>query len=120
MRERRAIASSSARAQLIAICDAYLDYAIENSGLMQLMFNAHPGAVDDDEVRPVAAGTYRELRDACAPFEPVGEAPDSTETMIWSLIHGLALLRIGGRFANPSRVTNAPNFGDILPNLSLR
>ena len=120
MREGREAAPQTPNDQLIAICEAYLDFAVSNTGLIQLMFNAPPGTVDDAEMHTVGAETYQELHLACAPFAPVGDAPDSTETLIWSLVHGLAFLRLGGRLDNPNRSTAEPSFASVMPKLTLR
>lgn len=120
MVSRKEEASDTPRARLVAICDAYVDFAVHNPDLIQLMFNASPEKVDDAQLAKPAAAAYNELHIACLPFEPIGDTPDSTETLVWSLVHGLALLRIGGRFDNPSRETANPKFCDVLPELSLR
>lgn len=107
-------------AQLNALCEGYVAFASSNPGLVQLMFSNRKSIVDDTPLRPAAKRAYAVLQKACAPFEPVGDAPDSTETMIWSLVHGFVFLSLGERFANPYRVTPDPELSDILPKMTLR
>lgn len=113
-------ADDDPHARLYAVCEGYLAFAVANPGLIQLMFSNRKSIVDDTPLRPAAKRAYGVLQKACAPFEPVGEAPDSTETMIWSLVHGFVFLQIGERFANPYRSTPNPDLSDILPKLALR
>lgn len=120
MQDRRATAPDTPRERLVAICEGYLDFALSNPGMIHLMFNTGKESVDDTEVKPEGAKAYRELVEACAPFEPVGPDRDSTESLVWSLVHGLAFLRIGGRFDNPNRQTAEPSFSAILPDLKLK
>lgn len=113
-------APQTPRGKLIAICEGYVEYAMEHRGLVQLMFSNRQGVVDDAPLKPAAQRAYAVLREACAPFEPIGAEPDSTETMVWSLVHGFVLLRLGQRFDNPHRQTAEPKIADILPRLQLR
>lgn len=120
MEMRVAAAGSEPRERLIAVCEAYVDYALENPGLIELMFNAGKERVEKAAFGGSGQRAYGILRHACEPFEPVSAAPDSLETLIWSLIHGFAFLKIGGRFDNPGRVTPKPLVRDIIPDFTLR
>lgn len=117
---RRDRAGLAPRARLIAICEGYLAFARDNPGLVQLMFNALPEAVSRPEMQEAADRAYGVLQETCAAFEPVGDAADSTETMVWSLVHGFAFLGLGYGFEQARRVTRAPDFEDILPALTVR
>lgn len=120
MLAKRDAVGSDPRARLIAICDGYIAFAQDNPGLVQLMFNSLPEAVSHAEMADVADQAYQVLQETCAPFRPVGNAPDSTETMVWSLVHGFAFLGLGNGFEQPRRLTRSPNFADVLPDLMLR
>lgn len=120
MEQAQRSASATPRDRLVAICEGYVSFAIANRGLIQLMFSNRRGLVDDAPLRPAAGRAYAVLREACAPFEPVGNDPESTETMVWSLVHGFAFLRIGERFSNPYRSSDTPNIADVLPHLPLK
>ncbi|MEM8976548.1 MAG: WHG domain-containing protein [Pseudomonadota bacterium] len=113
-------APETPRDSLVAICEGYVSFAIANRGLIQLMFSNRRGLVDDAPLKPSAERAYSILREACAPFEPVGSDPESTETMVWSLVHGFAFLRIGKRFVNPYRSSIEPEISDVLPQLTLK
>jgi len=120
MQDRRATAPDTPRDRLVAMCEGYIDFALSNPGMVHLMFNTGKQAVDDTKMQPEGAKAYKQLAEACAPFEPVSSEPDSTESLVWSLVHGLAFLRIGGRFENPNRQTSEPVIAAILPNLKLK
>lgn len=120
MEHARENAPQTPRGRLVAICEGYVAFAEANRGLIQLMFSNRRGVVDDVPLRPAAERAYTVLREGCAPFAPIGTEPDSTETMIWSLVHGFAFLRTGERFANPYRNTPEPKVADVIPDLALR
>lgn len=119
MADRREAAAPGPRAKLIAICEGYIAFAKARPALIQLMFGARNWQSGED-IWQAGEAAYQILRDACAPFEPVGPQEDSTETLVWSLVHGLAFLDLGGRFDNPLRATPSPDIADILPPLPLR
>lgn len=106
--------------QLVAACEGYVMFAVENPGLIQLMFSTDKSRVEKVAFGDSGQKAYRLLSQVCAPFEPISSAEDSLETMIWSIIHGFALLTIGGRFDNPGRRTLFPKVSDVLPRLQLR
>ena len=120
MEDGRRSAPRDPRSELVAIGSAYVEFGEKNPALVQLMFNTEPASVDDLQLRDAAFETYLILRDACSPFAPIGPQPDSTETLVWSLVHGLLMLKLGGRLENPKRQTHRPLFEDVLPELPLR
>ena len=120
MVEAREKAKLDPRAQLVAICDGYLAFSRAHPGLFQLMFNAGQDIEPNPELIQTAERAYAELAHACAPFEPVQSHPQSTEIMVWSLIHGLACLLQGGQFRSPDASQPTPTIDDILPMLTLR
>ncbi len=89
------------------------------------MFQPHDFGQDDIDPTTLAellresGASCQILRDACAPFEHRGGNPLATETMIWSLVHGYAMLSCEGKIHTPSR-GQAPEITQILPRLSLR
>ena len=125
MKAHRAKASADPRAQLLAICDGYLAFATHHGALFRYMFQDFTEAkkqVDGpvlDEVNAESSAAYMELRMACAPFAPVGGHDQGTEVLVWSLVHGYAMLFS----SNPRAETPAgpiPDFAQILPNFPLR
>lgn len=106
--------SSSARDQLEAVCRGYITFAMVHSALFKFMFQPHD--VVPDELNTLTRevflektnASYQILRDACAPFEQSKASADETsnagklepnnlviETMVWSLVHGYAMLFCG-------------------------
>lgn len=120
MIEDRKKGAADPRAQLIGIGHGYLRFARENPGLFTLMFNSGADLLKTPDLTAAAEASYDVLRSACAPFEPVGPHPTSTEIMVWSLVHGMASLTLGQRFGPPDAASPAPGFADILPALTLR
>lgn len=120
MEDRVSSAVERPRDRLVAACEGYVEFALENPGLIQLMFNTDKNRVEKAAFGDSGQKAYRLLAEVCSPFKPIGSAEDSLETLIWSLIHGFALLNIGGRFDNPGRTTSHPNLHDVLPEFELR
>lgn len=128
MIQASANADASPHAQLRAICDGYINFARTHSAVFKFMFQSHgldKNTVDDasrDEWIRDATASYQVLRDACEPFESDGT---STEIMVWSLVHGYAMLFCGATIPLPScepspDVDPAPDFSKIMPNLRLK
>lgn len=120
MEAHRGGASHDPKDQLIAVCEGYVDFAQENAGLIALMFNTNRDQVLKSAFGDSGQRAYGILKSATQPFEPVGPDGDSTETLIWSLVHGFAFLKLGGRFDNPGRSTTNPSVASILPELKLK
>lgn len=125
MRNHRAKAAAEPRAQLLGICEGYLTFAAQHGALFRFIFQDFTEAqkqVDGkvlEEVNAESTAAYMELRSACAPFEPVNGHEQGTEVLVWSLVHGYAMLFS----SNPRKETPAgpiPDFEQILPNFPLR
>ncbi len=124
MRTHRAGAGTP-RARLLAICEGYLAFARRHRALFQFMFQ--PFAEDRAQINaPVMAeleahsgAAFQELAEACAPFEPVAGQAGGTEALVWSLVHGYAML-----FATAPEggtpIGTPPDFADILPDFPLK
>lgn len=118
----RARADTTPHSQLRAICDGYISFARTHSAVFKFMFQPHgldtsalDAASSDDLIRDATA-SYQVLRDACEPFESNGI---STEIMVWSLVHGYAMLFCGTTIQLPSS-DPAPDFSQIMPILKLK
>lgn len=80
---------------LRAVCSAYLTFAIERPALYQAMFVLPIDVkfASEDTPSPLKA-TFGELVGALKPFDP---HPDVRAEVTWAALHGLAVLRRGGR-----------------------
>lgn len=94
-------APQTPRDRLKGICRGYLRFALENAALFHLLFGFDANTKLEKDLETGDAAAYLILRDACAPFVPVGTDPVVIETQVWSLIHGYATLVLNGRFWDP-------------------
>ena len=118
-------AEATPQAHLLAICQGYLAFSRAHEPLFQIMFQPKPEELQRvnpqilEELDAESTKAFMILRAACAPFAPVGGHEQGTEVMVWSLVHGYAVL-----FASqPGEETPAgapPEFARILPELPLR
>ncbi len=126
MRDYRAAAKSDPQAQLAAICDGYIAFSRQHMAVFKFMFQPHDLANETldkttaTELKHESTASYQILQQACAPFAPEKTDPASMEIMIWSLVHGYAML-----FCNPcenglSPPQTIPDFSQILPKLKLK
>ena len=125
MLDYRSRAAAAPRAQLLAICEGYLAFVRAHAALFQIMFQPKPEGVEQvnpkilEELNIESTNAFMILQAACAPFAPLSGHDQGTEVMVWSLVHGYAML-----FANqPGEETPAgppPEFARILPDLPLR
>lgn len=125
MRESSAAANPSPRDQLNAICEGYVTFARDHRRLFQFMFQflgSADGEIDEtslSEKRQAASASYEILRQACIPFEHNNNDALNTETMVWSLVHGYAMLFSVEQGVQPPDQA-IPEFSEILPPLTLR
>ncbi len=80
---------------LRAVCSAYLTFAAERPSLYQAMF-VLPIDVNfaSDDTPPPLKAAFAELVGALKPFDA---RPDLRAEVAWATLHGLAVLRRGGR-----------------------
>ena len=126
MRDYRAAAKPDPQAQLVAICDGYIAFSRQHTAVFKFMFQPHDLANETldkttaTELEHESTASYQILQQACAPFASENADPASTEIMVWSLVHGYAML-----FCNPcenslSPPHTIPDFSQILPKLKLK
>lgn len=96
--------------RLKGICSGYLNFAIANPALFELIFSSAPMSTFEDGLQNRTNYAYEVLRDACAPFVPSHTDPIIIETQVWSLIHGYTHLYMAGRFGpiDPSQQSRGP------------
>ena len=118
-------AEASPRGQLNAICQGYIEFSRTHSALFRFMFHPHgevPADIDAttrSELEQASFASYDLLHRACMPFEHAGDNALNTEAMVWSLVHGYAML-FGSPDGGQSPAGPIPQFASILPKLSLR
>lgn len=125
MRRAADRADKTPHAQLNAICEGYIEYARSHTAVFKFMFQPHPvdtqtlDATTQQELARDSKASYQILRDACTPFEHSDADGITTEIMIWSLVHGYAML-----FSGPEKTETPtgplPHFSQILPKLKLK
>ena len=118
-------AEASPHGQLNAICQGYIEFSHTHSALFRFMFHPHgevPADIDATtraELEQASFASYEMLHQACMPFAHAGDNALNTETMVWSLVHGYAML-FAGPDSGQSPAGPIPQFASILPKLRLR
>jgi AcrR family transcriptional regulator len=107
---------ASRTAKLAAAMNGYVRFAREHPHLFALMFSSDLCDLDDPELQTAGAESYGVLREISAGLDwDKANKPDAdfrAETMIWSLVHGFALL------SNSGMLSTAPD-GSPQPALSV-
>ncbi len=116
MRESKENAVTDPRAQLLGLCQGYLEFAEKHEALFELIFSTEIKAHADDDPRTASKQAFRILEETCALFEPSPFHQQSNEIMIWSLVHGYATLRVYNKLMSPDGNTVMP-FECILPQM---
>jgi AcrR family transcriptional regulator len=93
---------ASRTAKLAAAMQGYVRFAKEHPHLFALMFSSDLCDLDDAELQAAGAESYGVLREISAGLDwDKADKPHAdlrAETMIWSLVHGFALLSNSGMF----------------------
>ncbi|WP_353533216.1 TetR/AcrR family transcriptional regulator [Cognatishimia sp. WU-CL00825] len=84
-------------ARLKGICRGYVQFGIDHKPWLDMMFGVAPIEVAKLRGDLGDSNAYQVLRDACAPFIPIGTAPNIVEFQVWSLVHGYTQLFLSGR-----------------------
>lgn len=96
MQARRAAAAPEPAAQLRAVGEAYLEFALANRAHFQLMFRNDRLKRDDPALQAAGAAAFEELRASLAEYVRArggGEADLSARLLLaWSVVHGFATL----------------------------
>ncbi|MFT5502571.1 MAG: AcrR family transcriptional regulator [Gammaproteobacteria bacterium] len=108
------------RDRLQKVCQAYVDFAIREPQLFELMFSSTPLDFENSRLKSSAAKAYLQLTGVVHPaFDEKGLSEDKreqAEALIWSVVHGYASLILSerGRHGECSDSSKA-----VLPDLSL-
>lgn len=87
-------------ARLRALCAAYVDHARSEPAMFRLTFSMSATALGADALLALGERVYGKVRDTVAACLPGESDPDEIELrsyMLWSAVHGHALLRIAGQ-----------------------
>ena len=89
------------KARLDAAGNGYLRFALENPELFKLMFSSTLCNADDPGLKRAARASYEVLRSVAHGLDwDKADAPGNpwrTEWMLWSMVHGYAMLLIEGQ-----------------------
>src|SRR5277367_4993440 len=91
-------AQSTPQGQLNAIGRGYVEFAVANPGLFQLMFRSERLDATRPALRDAMSAAFRVLNDAVAaayPGAPPNPGPGVARA--WSMVHGYAMLLLDGR-----------------------
>lgn len=119
MRSARAAAPPGPVAQMRAARRGYLSFAIENPALFRLMCSAPMLDWTDPHLGRAAEAARADLTAICAPAaDRLGlatpEARRGLEQLVWSEVHGHALLRIDGQIEASMAVPASPDLAALL------
>jgi AcrR family transcriptional regulator len=112
------------RARLDAAGNGYLRFALENPELFKLMFSSTLCNADDPDLKRAAWASYEVLRGAAHGLDwDKADAPGSpwrTEWMLWSMVHGYAMLLIEGQIRRNEDGTPIFGMDGIMPGFGYR
>lgn len=120
---RRTAASKDADdARLIAVCEAYIRFAVNHSALYQLMVSPMLYAGEPRDLTEASAAAYNVLHETASRMQwPAGRraVPENPDMpwMIWTMLHGHAHLSISAFRTGRSLDTALAGLRDILPPL---
>jgi len=111
-------------ARLHAACNGYLRFALENPELFKLMFSSALCNRDNPDLKRAAWASYEVLRGVAHGLDwDKADAPGSpwrTEWMLWSMVHGYAMLLIEGQIRRNEHGTPIFDMDEIMPGFSFR
>lgn len=110
--------------RLKAACNGYVKFALDNPELFRLMFSSTLCDADNPELKRAARGSYDVLRTvahgldwdkATAPGDPW-----RTEWMLWSMVHGYAMLLIERQIRRNDDGTPIFDMAGLMPDFGYR
>lgn len=112
------------KARLDAACNGYVRFALENPELFKLMFTSSCHLSEDPALKQAGWASYGVLRDIAHGLDwdkahaPGG--PWRTEWMLWSLVHGYAMLLIDGQIRREDDGSPPFRMDEIMPGFGYR
>lgn len=112
------------KARLDAACNGYVRFALENPELFKLMFTSSFHLAEDPALKQAARASYSVLRDVAHGLDwDKADAPGGpwrTEWMLWSLVHGYAMLLIDGEISREEDGSPPFTMDQIMPGFAYR
>jgi AcrR family transcriptional regulator len=93
-------------AQLAAMAEAYVGFAIANPSLYRLMFSSELGPFTDRDLKRAADAAYASLAVTAARVDP--DAPGEAAISAWAFVHGLAMLVLDNQLLGVTPATVPP------------
>ena len=120
MRAHMDKAPKDARSQIIASAEGYVAFVEDNPHLFRLMFSMERKLDIYPDLLPASREAYAVLREVASGLSPENcENPvhqTTTETMLWTFIHGYANLKANRQFYTANAETGKdPALEDIFP-----
>ncbi|MDJ0992524.1 MAG: TetR/AcrR family transcriptional regulator [Dinoroseobacter sp.] len=110
--------------RLKAACNGYVRFALSNPELFKLMFSSTLCDASDPELKKAAWNSYGILRGVAHGLDwDKADAPGSpwrTEWMLWSMVHGYAMLLIEGQIRRNDDGTPLFEMDGLLPDFAYR
>jgi AcrR family transcriptional regulator len=111
-------------ARLHAACNGYVRFALDNPQLFKLMFTSCFELERDDDLKRAAWSSYDVLRNIAHGLDwdkaDAPGAPWRTEWMLWSMVHGYAMLLIDGQIVRNEDGTPIFSMDAIMPAFGYR
>jgi AcrR family transcriptional regulator len=112
------------RARLAAVGNGYVRFALEHPELFKLMFSSTLCKADDPDLQAAAWNSYEVLREAAHGLDwDKADAPGDpwrTEWMLWSMVHGYAMLLIEGQIRRDEDGTPLFTAEELMPAFGFR
>jgi len=112
------------KARLDAACDGYIRFALAHPELFRLMFSKALCDHADPDLKLAASSSYDVLRGIAQGLDwdkaDAPGAPWRTEWMLWSMVHGYAMLMIEGQIPRADDGTAPFSAADLFPEFGYR
>ncbi|MFD9889665.1 TetR/AcrR family transcriptional regulator [Amycolatopsis sp. NPDC059027] len=111
LERREQLPDGTARERLTAACHGYLDFALGNPAMFELMFRRDLIDPDDPELTAVSSAVFDFFAELVAAVQAgnwhQGTDPRLLATSLWAALHGLAQLWLWGGLAGASFAPSA-------------
>jgi AcrR family transcriptional regulator len=112
------------KARLDAACNGYVRFAMQHPELFKLMFSSTLCDADDPELKQAGWASYDVLRGIAHGLDwDKADAPGSpwrTEWMLWSMVHGYAMLVIEGQIGRNDDGSPMFEMDELMPDFAYK